>query len=239
MIAAAPRLETLDWNAIEGFLFEDGYAHVAAVLDPALCRSLRDLYDGHDELFRSRVVMERYAFGRGEYRYFAEPLVEPVAGLRRGFYRALAPVAKRWNAALGRAQRYPNSLEEFGALCAARGQRRPTPLLLKYGPGDENRLHRDLYGELTFPLQLTLFLSEPGRDYSGGEFALVENLPRAQSRVEVIVPQLGDMVIFPNDERPVQRTRGEGFTRTQLRHGVSRVRSGERYALGIIFHDAP
>jgi hypothetical protein len=239
MIAAAPRVETLDWSAIERALFGDGYAHVAAILEPAACRALRDLYQGHDDLFRSRVVMERHAFGRGEYRYFAEPLIEPVAGLRREFYRALVPVANRWNAALGRAQRYPPTLEEFGSLCAAHGQRRPTPLLLKYGVGDENRLHRDLYGELTFPLQLTLFLSEPGRDYTGGEFALVENLPRAQSRVEVIAPRLGDLVVFPNDERPIQRAGGAGFARSHLRHGVSRVRSGERYALGIIFHDAP
>jgi hypothetical protein len=189
-----------------------------------------------DEHFRSRVPMARHGFGRGEYRYFNYPLPELVAELRGAVYPQLVPIANRWNASMGLAVRYPAAHAEFIARCHAAGQRRPTPLLLQYGAGDYNCLHQDLYGEHVFPLQLAILLSEPGRDFSGGEFVLTEQRPRMQSRADVVPLRQGDAVVFAVHQRPVQGTRGS--YRVNMRHGVSRVRSGHRHTLGIIFHDA-
>jgi len=189
-----------------------------------------------DRRFRSRIDMARYRFGVGEYKYFAAPLPEPVAALRTALYRRLAPVANRWMEALGSPERYPADLGSYLARCAAHGQTRPTPLLLHYTAGGYNCLHQDLYGALAFPLQVTCVLSQVDTDYTGGEILLVEQRPRAQSRGEVIVLARGEAVVFPNRHRPVKGARG--WLRTAVRHGVSRLRSGERLSLGIIFHDA-
>src|SRR5690606_2776277 len=189
-----------------------------------------------DEHFRSRVVMARHGFGRGEYKYFDYPLPAPVAGLREAIYPRLAPIANRWNAAMGVHDRYPAGHTAFIERCHAAGQRRPTPLLLQYGVDDYNCLHQDLYGEQVFPLQVALLLSEPGRDFEGGEFVLTEQRPRMQSRAEVLPLRQGDAAIFAVHHRPVQGARGP--YRVNLRHGVSRVRAGRRHTLGIIFHDA-
>ncbi len=189
-----------------------------------------------DSRFRSRVIMSRHGFGRGEYKYFTYPLPPIVAGLRTALYTRLAPVANEWSRRLGEELRYPQSLEEFLERCHAAGQVKPTPLLLQYGLDDYNCLHQDLYGEWVFPLQLTVLLSQPDRDFSGGEFVLTEQRPRMQSRAEVVPLAQGDGVLFAVHHRPVHGTRGE--YRVKLRHGVSRVRSGRRHTLGIIFHDA-
>ena len=180
--------------------------------------------------------MQRHGYGQGEYQYFTYPLPEPVETLRQALYPELASVANRWNEQLGSSKRFPPTLEGWLRQCHAGGQKRPTPLLLRYGPGDYNCLHRDLYGELVFPLQATVLLSDPGRDFSGGEFMLVEQRPRMQSRGEVVPLSQGDAVIFAVNERPVKGSRG--FHRTAMRHGVSSLRDGERFTLGIIFHDA-
>ena len=211
-----------------------GYATTPALLSPAECRALRDAYTD-PSLFRSRVEMARYRFGQGEYRYFAEPLPDLVATLRRRLYQPLAVIANRWSQALHGDASYPDHLDEFLALCHSQGQARPTPLLLRYEAEGYNCLHQDLYGPLHFPLQVTCLLSEPGQDFAGGEFLLVEQRPRAQSRGHVVPLAQGTAVVFPVRERPVPSTRG--FTRVQIRHGVSRVRSGERMALGILFLD--
>ena len=187
-------------------------------------------------MFRSRVVMGRHGFGRGEYQYFAYPLPDVVAGLREALYKPLAALANRWNATLGIEARYPATHAAYRARCHAAGQTRPTPLLLRYGEGDYNCLHQDLYGDEVFPLQVVVLLSAPGRDFTGGEFVLTEQRPRLQSRVEVVPLGQGDAVIFPVNQRPVQGARGP--YRVTLRHGVSRVRAGRRHTLGIIFHDA-
>jgi hypothetical protein len=187
-------------------------------------------------LFRSRVVMARHHFGRGEYQYFAYPLPALVEGLRNGAYAQLAPIADRWNEALGVPARFPATQQQFLAQCFESEQRRPTALLLRYGAGDYNCLHQDVYGPVAFPFQLTAFLSEPGEDFDGGEFVLVEGRPRSQSRPICIVPRRGDVLIVPNKYRPVRGERG--FYRTTFRHGVSEVRRGERFTLGIILHDA-
>ena len=229
------RIATLDWNAIERALFVDGYALVPDVLDGGECARISALY-GRDELFRSRVHMEAHGFGHGQYRYFAYPLPEPIAMLREELYAGLAPAANRWMERLRLPDRFPATQQALFDLCAARGQHRPTALLLTYEPGDWNALHQDLYGEIAFPFQATCFLSRPGIDFTGGEFVLVEQRPRAQSRPEVIVPELGSMLIFANRYRPVEGK--NGTYRTVVRHGVSRIRSGRRFALGIIFHDA-
>ena len=186
--------------------------------------------------FRSTVVMARHGFGRGEYKYFADPLPGLIVELRQGLYRRLAPVADRWNAMMGAAARYPAEHEVFRARCHEAGQTKPTPLLLRYRPGDYNCLHQDVYGEHLFPLQVAILLSEPGRDFAGGEFVLTEQRPRMQSRVEVVNVGHGDGVIFAVRERPARGARG--VYRVVMRHGVSRLRSGERFTLGIIFHDA-
>jgi uncharacterized protein len=232
---AAIPLDALNWPAIEAELDAYGCAVAPKLLSPETCRELAAMY-ADDGRFRSRIVMAAHGFGQGEYKYFAEPLPELIVALRRGFYRRLAPVADRWNAAMGVAVRYPAEHEAFLARCYAAGQMRPTPLLLRYGPGDYNCLHQDVYGEHLFPLQVAILLSEPGRDFAGGEFVLTEQRPRMQSRAEVVSLSQGDGVIFAVRERPVQGARGS--YRVNLRHGVSRVRSGSRTTLGVIFHDA-
>ena len=233
--AAEARLQAYDWTGLADELDTHGCAMLQALLTPAECTELARMY-ADDGRFRSRVVMGRHGFGRGEYRYFNYPLPELVTALRRATYPQLAPIANRWNASMGPAVRYPATHAEFIARCHAAGQRRPTPLLLQYGAGDYNCLHQDLYGEHVFPLQLAILLSEPGRDFSGGEFVLTEQRPRMQSRVEVVPLRQGDAVLFAVHQRPVQGTRGS--YRVNMRHGVSRVRSGHRHTLGIIFHDA-
>jgi hypothetical protein len=212
-----------------------GFVVAPGLIDPAECRALAALWP-ETPRFRSHVVMQRHGFGQGEYQYFAYPLPERIEALRQALYPELAAVANRWNAELGLAKRFPTSLQAWLRQCHAGGQKRPTPLLLRYGPGDYNCLHRDLYGELVFPLQATVLLSDPARDFSGGEFMLVEQRPRMQSRGEVVPLRQGDAVIFAVNERPVKGSRG--FYRTAMRHGVSTLHEGERFTLGIIFHDA-
>jgi hypothetical protein len=233
--ALAARASTLDWGRIAQDLDAGGSAVVERLLARAECEALAALYPAPD-LFRSRVVMARHGFGRGEYQYFAYPLPEIIAGLRASLYPRLAPLANRWNAAMGLPARYPGEHAEYLSRCHRAGQCRPTPLLLRYGAGDYNCLHQDLYGELVFPLQLTVLLSVPGRDFTGGEFVVTEQRPRMQSRAEVVPLDQGDAVVFAVNQRPVQGARGT--YRVTLRHGVSRVRSGQRHTLGIIFHDA-
>lgn len=212
-----------------------GCAVLPALLTPAACRDLAALYP-REEGFRSRVVMGRHGFGQGEYRYFGHPLPDPVQALRAALYPQLVDIANRWNETMGVDVRYPLQHKEFLARCHAAGQVRPTPLLLQYGPGDYNCLHQDLYGEHVFPLQVAVLLSEPGQDFTGGEFVLTEQRPRMQSRAEVVPLRQGDAVVFAVHHRPVQGTRGA--YRVSMRHGVSRLRSGQRHTLGIIFHDA-
>jgi hypothetical protein len=230
----AAALDALDWPAIESELAAYGCAVAPQLLSPETCRELGALY-ADDKRFRSRIVMAAHGFGRGEYKYFADPLPEPIVA-RRGFYSRLAAVADRWNAAMGIPVRYPAGHEAFRARCHAAGQTRPTPLLLRYGPGDYNCLHQDVYGEHLFPLQVAILFSEPRRDFTGAEFVLTEQRPRMQSRAEVVSLRQGDGVVFAVRERPVQGARGT--YRVNLRHGVSRIKSGERFTLGIIFHDA-
>lgn len=230
------RLERLDWNAMRDSLSDRGYARSGRpILRAAECRDLAGLY-GDDRRFRSRVDMERHQFGIGEYKYFGRPLPSLVERLRELLYARLAPVANAWMEAFGERARYPALLPEFLARCAAAGQTRPTPLLLRYEAGGYNCLHQDLYGEIAFPLQAMIPLSRPGADYTGGEFLLVEQRPRAQSAGEAILPAMGDLVLFTNRYRPARGARG--FHRVNVRHGASRIRSGRRYALAIIFHDA-
>jgi hypothetical protein len=228
-------VNSVKWGEVERALDAQGSAVIPGLLQAHDCRALSSLYD-EDEKFRSRVVMARHGFGRGEYRYFAYPLPAIVAGLRLAFYPRLAPIANRWNEAMRIATRYPPALEEFLARCHATGQQRPTPLLLRYGPGDYNCLHQDLYGEQAFPLQLAVLLSAPGQDFSGGELVMTEQRPRKQTRAEVVPLAQGDAVVFAVHHRPVQGTRG--LYRVNMRHGVSRVRAGQRHTLGMIFHDA-
>jgi hypothetical protein len=225
----------VDWSTVQADLDAHGHALVKSVLAPEECEALTALYD-HDTLFRSRVVMARHGFGRGEYKYFSYPLPPPVAELRSVFYPPLSAAANRWNDALGVDARYPVEHAEFLERCHKAGQAKPTPLLLKYGVGDYNCLHQDLYGEHVFPLQAAFLLSKPHADFTGGEFVLTEQRPRMQSRVEVVPLDRGDCVIFAVHHRPVKGSRG--YYRVNLRHGVSRVRSGRRQTLGIIFHDA-
>lgn len=212
-----------------------GYAIAPRLLNARECRTLKALW-ADEGAFRKRIVMQNHGYGQGEYQYFRYPLPEPVARLREALYPGLAAVANRWNETLGKPECYPASLKAWLKRCHDGGQKRPTPLLLRYGPGDYNCLHRDLYGELVFPLQATILLSDPARDFTGGEFMLVEQRPRQQSRGEVVLLALGDAVIFAVNERPVKGARRS--YRTAMRHGVSSIRSGERLTLGIIFHDA-
>jgi len=231
----ASRTHTPDWASLSRALDATGNAVLTRLLSPDECAGLAELYPD-DTMFRSRIVMARHGFGRGEYKYFTYPLPETVAGLRTALYRHLAPIANQWNEALGVAVRYPAEHAAFLARCHQAGQRKPTPLLLQYQVDDYNCLHQDVYGEHVFPLQVAILLSRPGRDFTGGEFVMTEQRPRMQSRAEVVPLGQGDAVVFTVRNRPVQGTRG--VYRVNLRHGVSRIRSGHRHTLGIIFHDA-
>ena len=240
LAAAAPwpaRTAALDWPQAADDLHAQGHAVLPQLLTEAECTALAALYrHPGPPLFRSRVVMQRHSFGLGEYQYFSYPLPDVVAGLRGSLYPHLQPIANHWHAAMGIDVRFPAQHADFIARCHAAGQRRPTALLLQYAPGDYNCLHQDLYGEHVFPLQVAILLSEPGRDFTGGEFVLTEQRPRMQSRAEVVHLRQGDAVAFAVHHRPVQGTRG--MYRVHMRHGVSRVRSGQRHTAGIIFHDA-
>lgn len=229
------RLRRYDQKTLSSELSGSGYTVLKNLLSPEECQSIAALYpqEGH---FRSHINMERYGFGRGEYRYFKYPLPTILQELRTAVYPRLVPVANTWNERLGVDHRYPATHQEFLKLCHAAGQTRPTPLLLQYGPGDFNCLHQDLYGELVFPIQVAVLLSEPGRDFTGGEFVLTEQRPRAQSRAEVVDLRQGDAVAFAVHNRPAEGKKGH--YRVNLRHGVSRLRSGHRHTVGIIFHDA-
>ncbi len=235
-IAPAPlrsRVDALDWSGLGAQLEARGFAVTALLLSEGECAELAGLFD--DGRFRATVEMARHRFGDGRYRYFDRPLPEPIAALREGFYRRLAPVANQWAERLGEDERYPPSHEELLARCRAAGQERPTPLILRYGEGDWNALHQDLYGEVFFPFQVLTVLSRPGVDYEGGELVLVEQRPRAQSRAHVLRPAQGAFVVFPTHHRP---NRGRnGYHRVGLRHGVSTITAGSRTALGVIFHD--
>ncbi len=225
---------TLDWTAIEASLDEYGYATTPPMLSAGQCAELVALYDDESR-FRSRIEMARYNFGSGEYKYFNRPLPPLVEELRQAFYPRLAPLASRWSEELG-GKPYPPTLDEFLDICGGHGQTKPTPLILRYRAGDYNCLHQDIYGEIAFPIQLTVALSRREADYTGGEFLLTEQRPRAQSRGQAVSLDRGEAVIFATRYRPVRGTRG--WYRVNMRHGVSRLLSGERYTLGIIFHDA-
>jgi hypothetical protein len=231
----ASRVESANWTQIMSDLDAYGCAVAKGMLLPGECTALAALFD-QDDLFRKRIVMARHGFGRGEYKYWNYPLPEAVAALRTTLYPHLAGVANRWNETMKFDVRYPADHAAYLDQCHAAGQTRPTPLLLQYGEGDFNCLHQDLYGDLVFPLQVTFLLSAPGRDFTGGEFVLTEQRPRMQSRAEVVQLEQGDGVIFAVRHRPIQGTRGA--YRVNLRHGVSRIRSGRRHTMGIIFHDA-
>ena len=233
--AAAGRVAAVDWRQAASSLDERGYATTAALLTSEQCRGLASLYD-QDEVFRSRVVMQRHGFGRGEYKYLRYPLPAIVEALRQAIYPHLAPIANRWRERLREEGQFPATLGAYLKECHKAGQQRPTPLILKYETGDYNCLHQDLYGPLVFPLQLTVLLSAAGDEFTGGEFLLFEQRPRAQSRGEAVPLQQGEAVIFPVHHRPAEGTRGA--YRVTMRHGVSRLRSGRRFTLGIIFHDA-
>ena len=231
----AERIAALDWDAVAVALDERGYATTGKLLTAEQCAILAESYDD-DRWFRSRIVMARHGFGRGEYKYFSYPLPELVAALRTELYPPLATIANRWNEMLGVDLRYPDRHAAYLARCRKAGQSKPTALLLRYGVADFNCLHQDIYGQHVFPLQATFLLSEPGADFAGGEFVLTEQRPRMQSRVEVVPLGRGEAVLFPVHHRPVPGARS--VYRVNMRHGVSRVRSGNRHTLGIIFHDA-
>ena len=229
------RVSAVDWPGVASHLDERGWATLAGMLSPAECKAIAALYEDRGR-FRSHVIMARHGFGRGEYKYFSYPLPDTIAHLRTAIYPRLTPIANRWNEAMGIDIRYPAEHADFLARCHAAGQARPTPLLLQYGTDDYNCLHQDLYGEHVFPFQVAFLLSQPGKDFTGGEFVLTEQRPRMQTRVEVVPLRQGDGVIFAVHHRPVQGTRG--VYRVNLRHGVSRIRSGHRHTVGVIFHDA-
>jgi len=235
MRALAAKIAALDWLRIAAELDAHGCATTGPLLPPEQCAALAATYDS-DLPFRSRVVMARHGFGRGEYKYFAYPLPELVATLRSALYPPLAEIANRWNETMGISVRYPSDHASYLARCHRAGQSKPTPLLLRYALGDYNCLHQDLYGEHVFPLQVAFLLARPGVDFMGGEFVLTEQRPRMQSRAEVVPLRQGDAVVFAVRDRPIQGTRGTYRVRT--RHGVSRLRSGHRYTVGVIFHDA-
>ena len=235
----AERVAAVDWRRVEAELDAEGCARIERLLTPSECGALASLYELDPDsvgIFRSRVVMARHGFGRGEYRYLGYPLPALIASLRRALYPRLVPTADRWSEAIGSEVRYPAEHADYLSRCRAAGQARPTPLLLRYRVGDYNCLHQDLYGEQVFPLQVAVLLSEPGRDFEGGEFVMTEQRPRMQSRPIVLPLRQGDAAVIAVNERPVRGTRG--VYRVKLRHGVSRLRSGERYTAGIIFHDA-
>jgi uncharacterized protein len=229
------RLRNIDWPEIRRLLDNKGFARIPSLLTSDECASIIRLYDD-ERLFRSTINMQRYRFGQGEYKYFSYPLPAIVQSLREGFYPFLVPVANDWMEHLGVSLRYPEAIERFLSQCREKKQYRPTPLVLRYEAEGYNTLHQDMYGEIFFPFQVVLMLAESGTNYDGGELVFVEQLPRAQSRAEVLTPQLGDAVIFTTNFRPVNGSRG--YYRARMKHGVSRVRSGLRYTLGIIFHDA-
>ena len=231
----AARIDAIDWMQATVDLDGQGCAVLKGLLSPDECRTLAALYPD-DTRFRNRIVMGRHGFGRGEYKYFSYPLPDLIAELRPALYAQLCGIANRWNQTMGIDIRYPIAHQAFLKRCHDAGQARPTPLLLQYGPSDYNCLHQDLYGEHVFPLQVAILLSEPGRDFTGGEFVLTEQRPRMQSRPEVVPLRQGDAVAFAVHHRPVQGTRG--FDRVNLRHGVSQIRSGHRHTVGVIFHDA-
>jgi len=231
----ADRVDALDWTQVQTDLDAQGCAVLKGLLTSEECRAISALYPD-DAQFRSRIVMGRHGFGRGEYKYFSYPLPDLIASLRPALYARLQGIANRWNEAMGAEARYPKEHQAFLDRCHGAGQTKPTPLLLRYGPGDYNCLHQDLYGEHVFPLQVAFLLSRPRRDFEGGEFVLTEQRPRMQSRAEVVGLRQGDAVAFAVHHRPVQGTRGT--YRVNLRHGVSRLRSGKRHTVGVIFHDA-
>lgn len=225
----------VDWAAVEDGLNARGYARMPGLLTPEACAAVAAMYP-EDGRFRSRIVMARHGFGKGEYKYFAYPLPDPIGVLRTALYPELARIANRWNMEMGIDVQYPQSHAAFLDRCHKAGQTRPTPLLLQYDPGDYNCLHQDLYGEHVFPLQVAILLAEPGRDFEGGEFVLTEQRPRMQSRAAVVPLRQGDAVVFAVHHRPMRGTRGT--YRVNLRHGVSEVSKGRRHTVGIIFHDA-
>jgi hypothetical protein len=233
--SAEERIAAYDWQALAGELDGYGCAVLPKLLSLEECHAVAALYPDESR-FRSHVHMARHGFGRGEYRYFRYPLPDILGSLRTALYPGLADVANAWNARMGSDERYPGDHASFLKRCHDAGQRRPTPLLLQYVPGDFNCLHQDLYGDLAFPIQVAILLSEPGRDFTGGEFVLTEQRPRMQSRAEVVPLRQGDAVAFAVHNRPVQGSKG--YYRVNLRHGVSRLRSGMRHTVGIIFHDA-
>jgi hypothetical protein len=235
VLGAPERIALADFASVEAALDADGCAVLPKLLQRGECDALVALYE-RDELFRSRVVMARHGYGAGEYKYFQYPLPELISGMREALYSKLSGIANRWNAKLGVETLFPSEHQDYIEKCHAALQTRPTPLLLRYGPGDYNCLHQDLYGELVFPLQIAILLSEPERDFEGGEFVLTEQRPRRQSKALVVPLRRGDGVVFAVNERPAQGTRG--VYRVKMRHGVSRLRSGQRHTLGIIFHDA-
>jgi hypothetical protein len=226
---------SIDQSRLAADLNETGFSIISHLLEPAACRAIAGTYDAEGP-FRSRIGMARHGFGRGEYKYFAYPLPAPIVEMRTALYEMLAPIANAWMGRMGRGTHFPAEHAAFLTRCQEAGQTRPTPLLLRYGPGDYNCLHQDLYGATVFPLQAAILLSEPGRDFEGGEFALVEQRPRMQSRVHVVPLRQGDAVVFAVNERPVRGSKGD--YRVKLRHGVSTIRTGSRHTLGIIFHDA-
>ncbi|HEX5683212.1 MAG TPA: 2OG-Fe(II) oxygenase [Ideonella sp.] len=230
------RIEAIDPHDLAAQLDAHGWARIEGLLARTECEALARLYPSSEPVFRSRVVMGRHGFGRGEYKYFAYPLPELIATMREAFYAKLAPIANRWHEALGLTERFPPGHEAFIARCHAAGQRRPTPLLLQYGSDDYNCLHQDLYGDLVFPLQVVLLLSRPGVDFEGGEFVMTEQRPRMQSRPMVLPLRQGDAAVIAVSQRPVQGTRG--VYRVNLRHGVSALRTGHRHTAGLVFHDA-
>jgi hypothetical protein len=234
-MSIATRIAGLEWDRIDHDLDQQGWATTGPLLTSAECAETANAYDD-EGLYRSRVVMARHGFGRGEYRYFAYPLPPLIQQLRSALYERLVPIANRWRLALGNDDAFPAEHADYLEQCHAAGQRRPTPLILRYGPGDYNCLHQDLYGELNFPLQAAFLLSEPGTDFIGGELVLTEQRPRMQSRVTVVPLRAGEAVIFAVNHRPVQGTRGT--YRVAMRHGVSPLREGRRHTLGIILHDA-
>ncbi len=234
-LSAAERVDRIDWDRMAGDLAAGGSAVARQLLSQEECEELTALY-AQDSIFRSRVVMARYAFGKGEYRYFSYPLPDLVGELRTAFYPHLAPIANDWNARMRVHGRYPSTHAEYLDLCRRGGQTRPTPLLLQYGSGDYCCMHQDLYGDLIFPMQVVILLAEPGRDFTGGEFLLVEQNPRGLSKAEVVPLRQGDAVVFAVNQRPARSVRGTA--RVNLRHGVSRLHSGHRHTLGLIFHDA-
>ncbi|KAA0993224.1 2OG-Fe(II) oxygenase [Dyadobacter aurulentus] len=227
--------EQFDWETVENHLHSKGFTQIKNVLTADECARLASQYDNH-ALYRKTIAMERYRFGLGEYKYFAYPLPQTVQHLRQTFYPRLAPVANEWMRQLGQPHRYPADFETFQNLCRAQGQDKPTALILKYGPGGHNTLHQDLYGEVFFPIQMVIFLNQAGQDYTGGEFVLVQQTPRAQSKAIVLKPDQGDILLFTTNFRPAAGSRG--YYRVNMKHGVSEVLTGERFTLGVIFHDA-